>query len=322
MRKVLWILSAISLVLFVLLLSQISWSDAVRAISNAKASYIVGYLAVSATILLLGALRWHIILRAKEIRAPFVATLGAHLSGYAVSFVTPGPKVGGEPVRAGIIARKRASFGKAFSTVLLDKMVAMQVFSVLFFSFILFFTLNGSMPATLAVPLIIVSALFLACAMVFAYLSATGSPLSLTLARKLPLPKKVHDELDTFRLAIRSFYRADRGPFVASHCIAAVAWLLSLVEYKFLLLILGFDVGWGGVFIVFSLIGIAYAIPIPLALGTLEAGQVAAFSVLGLPGGAGVLLALITRLRDISFTLIGFMTLLYYGTFGSEKKIR
>lgn len=322
MKKFLWVLSAISLGLFVVLLSQISWTDAMRAVTSAKPWHIIAYLAVSTTILLLGALRWFVVVRAKDIRVRFRSVLGAHLAGYAVSFVTPGPKVGGEPVRAAILARKRTTFSKTFSTVLLDKLVAMHVFSIMFFASVIVFTVLGNLPAAIATPLLALSILFLVFSLGFAALSATGNPLSVTIARKLPLPKTVHKELDTFRLSIRAFYREDRWPFIISHIIAATAWLLSLVEYKALLLILGFDVSWSAVFIVYSMVGIAYALPIPLAIGTLEAGQLAAFTLLGLPGGSGVLLALMTRLRDMTFTTIGFMMLLYYGTTRAEKAIR
>jgi uncharacterized protein (TIRG00374 family) len=120
-------------------------------------------------------------------------------------------------------------------------------------------------------------------------------------------------ELDNFERTLVVFYRAQPREFFTVHLLAAIAWMISLIEYYALIKALGFDAPMYGIFIVYSFIGLAYMLPVPLAIGTLETAQAAAFSIIGLPALGGVLLAFVTRLRDLSISALGFIILLYYG---------
>jgi hypothetical protein len=69
------------------------------------------------------------------------------------------------------------------------------------------------------------------------------------------------------------------------------------------------------VFIVFSVVGIAFLVPVPMGLGSLEVFQASLFSILGLGSAAGVGLAMITRARDLLWVLVGVIFSLYIGAF-------
>ncbi len=319
MRKLyIWLSLLVGIVLFAILLVHIPWQDALKVLTEAKPEYLTVYLGASAAILVLHSWRWRVILKAKGVNVPLYNLLSYRMAGNAVSFVLPGPKIGGEAVRAGLVSRhtfhrKKTSFSKALSTVMLDRSVEFQTFVVLFFIGVLWLALHGGIPAHLKTVMVAAAVLLVAITLVLTISMYRGKPLVLHALRKFPFARNLHKELHVFEQTIASFYREDKLDFILSHCIAAVAWFLSFIEYKYLLLLLGYDVPLYGIFIIYSFVGFAYAIPIPLALGSLEAAQATAFTLLGLPAGSGLILAFITRLRDMILTLLGFMVLIYYG---------
>jgi uncharacterized protein (TIRG00374 family) len=67
-------------------------------------------------------LSWWIILRSYGIRLPLPQVIGARLSGYAISYLTPTLYFGGEPVRALMVAGKTdAPTTRIFATVFLER---------------------------------------------------------------------------------------------------------------------------------------------------------------------------------------------------------
>jgi glycosyltransferase 2 family protein len=321
-RRLVWLSLGIGLLLFFVLLHSLNWREALDLVllgGGGSRKYLYLYLIVSIVIVLGHTLRWYVVLRSKGIEIPFLRALGYRYASYAVSFVTPGPKVGGEPVRASLLTRhrtkkgRRIRFAEALSLGVADRATEVQAFAVMFFIGVLTLAALGELPLHLRFLLIALSTVFLLLIVYFVLNTMFGKPILLQLVKKLPLKAKMRRELAHFETSVVSFYRKEPGAFVLAHIIAAFAWLLALLEYKYLLLFLGLDVPLWAVFIIYSSVGLAYMVPVPLALGVLEGVQAATFTLLGLTPGAGILLALITRSRDVLFTIIGFMALIYYG---------
>jgi len=67
-------------------------------------------------------LSWWIILRSYGIRLPLSTVIGARLSGYAISYITPTLYFGGEPVRALMVSGKTdAPTTRVFATVFIER---------------------------------------------------------------------------------------------------------------------------------------------------------------------------------------------------------
>jgi glycosyltransferase 2 family protein len=314
-RRYIWLSLLVGLVLFTLLLVKLPWDQAVNIVARGNPDHLVVYLVASLAIILLHAWRWQLILKAKDVHTSFLRALSYKFAGFAVSFVTPGPKVGGEAVSAGLVSRheKNVRFSKAISTIVIDKSTEIQAFAALFFIVVLVLAFFGELPTNVRVILLVLASLLLGAVAFYVFNVRKGRLFFVKLLRKFSTNKKMHQGIAHFEETLVSFYKEDRTFFIIAHVLSAVAWFISFVEYKYLLLFLGFDVPLYGVFIVYSFVGLAYAIPIPLALGTLEGSQATAFKILKLDPAAGVVLALITRLRDIVFAIIGFGILTYYG---------
>jgi hypothetical protein len=131
---------------------------------------------------------------------------------------------------------------------------------------------------------------------------------------------KYQQVIADFEKPIIKFYNQEKKAFFVALSISLLSLCLSIVEYKILMLMLGINAPLSIVFIVFSVVGIAFLVPVPMGLGSLEALQASLFSVLGLGSAAGVGLAMITRARDLLWVLVGVILSLYIG--GFKKVVR
>ncbi len=301
------------------------FKDLLTLLLGLRLRYIFLYLIVSFGIFLLLVLRWHVICRSHGLRIPWWHLVGYRYVGHAISFITPGPKVGGEPARAALMKRDDVKLTVAFSTVIADKTIELTSFGLMFVFALGFalFTLDLSFP--------IEAGLGTACLIVLVVISygfiemARGRDPVMRLFRLLRLHKikwlrRYEKELRDFEKNIHGFYGDNKKAFWLAQGVSALAWTASLLEYRLLLLALGFTASFAQIFVIYSVVGAAYTLPVPLALGTLEASEASVFSALDFPAAAGAALALITRARDLLWTLVGFVLMGYYRMgFGGKK---
>ena len=76
-------------------------------------------------------------------------------------------------------------------------------------------------------------------------------------------------------------------------------WILTIVEFKVLLLLFNYSLPIRTVFFVLLAVGLAMMIPVPAALGVLEIGQASLFQIAYKKSGLGLVIGLITRVKDI-----------------------
>jgi len=294
------------------------FADFLAFVLNIPLSLLGAYIAVSFVIFLVLVWRWSVVLKAHNIHLPARKILGYRYVGFAVSFVTPGPKVGGEMARAALMKRDKVPFPKGFSSVIADKTIELSSFGLMFFfSLVVALALLPVPPGMRAAMTVVTVILFLIVAQGFILMIQGKDPVTKLFKflrlNKIPALKKYKKELQEFEKNILAFYGKHTKKFWQAQAISALAWLLALVEYYLVFRMLGITPGFVDVFLVYSVVGMIYMIPIPLALGSLEAGQAGMFVALGFPAAAGAVVAMITRARDLLWTLIGFILLAYYG---------
>ena len=106
--------------------SVIAWIDALGPIGLAAVFGDV-FLAVASWIA-----SWWFILRAYGVRIPFRSVVGARLSGFAVSYITPSLYFGGEPIRAALaVGRTNAPVTRIVATIVIERFLG--GISILFF---------------------------------------------------------------------------------------------------------------------------------------------------------------------------------------------
>ncbi|MFP4524317.1 MAG: lysylphosphatidylglycerol synthase transmembrane domain-containing protein [Candidatus Woesearchaeota archaeon] len=303
-----------------IIFTKVGLGQALNTIWNAPLLAVIAYAAITFGIMALLVWRWRVIIKTQESHVPtFWQLFRYHLIGYAISYVTPGAKMGGEPVRAALLSRHKESFKEAGSTVFVDKSVELTTSATFFAVGAAVLLLAHAMPTQAQELMIIMAVVLLVLIGFFYYLMFTGKDFlsqlfSLTMLHKTRVGKKWVKHIKEFEQHILDFYRKDPKHFLSTVGISSLSWALMFVEYALIMVILGIpQPSVLELFLVITFIGAAYIIPLPMALGTLEAGQVSVFRMIGLPAAAGVGVAVVTRLKDIVLTVIGFACASYYG---------
>ena len=98
--KALAITSLIGLVLVYFTYSHFGFGEVIKGFKNFTIDVLIFYLVAVILIELLLSLRWYVVLRAFNLKIPFLYTYLYKMSGYCVGYLSPQAHVGGEPVRA------------------------------------------------------------------------------------------------------------------------------------------------------------------------------------------------------------------------------
>lgn len=315
----------LGIVLLIIVLLKYPFKDVASTFSHVTPKLLIAYLCVSFSIMMLFAIRWRFVLKTLGYKVPFIDVFGFRVIEYGISYITPSGKAGGEPVRAALLMKRGICFKEGLSTVFADKTIELSV-SLLFFIFgILTLALGYALPAGLNVILILLSALLLFMIWKFYSRILRGKPVFVALFRFLRLHKvkflaKYQQAIVEFEQPIIKFYTEEKKAFFIALGLSILSLCLSLVEYKLVLLMLGIDAPLSVIFMVLSVVGIAFLVPVPMGLGSLEAFQAALFSVLGIGSASGIGLAMITRARDLLWVMVAVILSLYIGSFRSLVK--
>lgn len=311
---------------------QISLKEIIDLFVNSNHVATIFFVLFSIIIISLHTLRWKLIIKTTGHNIPFFKVLQYKIIGVGVSFITPGAKVGGEPIRAMLLSRHNVEFHKGLSTIITDKIVDLSVQGVMFVIAAVIAVTTLAMPKDMSYSLIFVAIFFSSLIIYTYYQIFNDKNLFLKLFKLLRLNKiqkfsKIEHKVVEFEKYIVSFHKEHNTQFYLSILITITAWICMFGEYYFALrMISNFPISIMQIFMIITMVGAAYLVPIPMALGVFEAGQITIFKVLNLSVAIGVGLAMVIRARDILWTLIGFIFVTINGitwkTIKEDKLIR
>ncbi|MCB0036403.1 MAG: flippase-like domain-containing protein, partial [Anaerolineales bacterium] len=114
---------------------------------------------------------------------------------------------------------------------------------------------------------------------------------------------------------IITFFREHPLSFMVAFTLSLLSWVAMAAEYWLMAYFIGLRMTpWQAVTLL-TAVRLAFLMPFPGAVGTLEAAQVWALEAMGLPAALGISLSLLIRGRDLSLALIG----LWWSGVGSLK---
>jgi uncharacterized membrane protein YbhN (UPF0104 family) len=261
--------------------------------------------------------RWWLILRAWGYAINYITLAGYRLAAFGVSYFTPGPQFGGEPLQVYLTRRHHGlPYDRAVAAVTLDKLLELLVnFSFLVLGVWLvgrqgFFSaaVNRSLVLFAAGLLVLPAAVLLA-------LAAGQHPLSgmLWLARPLVAPLdnrlpgatwsrrygRVMEVTRASEVLVTDFYGRYPGWLLMALLASGLSWILLLGEYWLMLWLLGAGLNLGQAMIALTVARLAILLPLPGGLGVLEASQVLALGMLGVDPATALSVALLIRARDV-----------------------
>jgi len=304
----------------VVIYNLINIKEVIMMLKNTTLLLISLYLLIQMTMIMIITWRWKVVLESQGINHIKHASLAKYvLVGIGISFLTPSGKLGSEPIRAGLLSSKEnIKFEKAFSSVVIDRALDVSASVTFFVVGMLIMLFVFVISPAFADLLLLVSAILLLAIIIFNYRMLKGKKVFHTTFRILRLHKfkklrKFESKLISIEKLIIKFYHKDTKYFYQAISISLLSWVLMFFEYKVAGLMIGQNLNPMQSFLIFSFVGMAYILPVPMALGTLEASQISAFSIIGISAAAGLALSFLVRLKDFIVAIIGVIIL---GTHG------
>jgi uncharacterized membrane protein YbhN (UPF0104 family) len=314
-----WIAQLVLAVLGVAVLAGIveryGWAEIRASFSTVRPRWLALYAAVVLVIYAGYALRWRALLRALDADVALRRLFGVRLAGLSVGSLTPGAKLGGEPLRAYLLARDGVPGGAAIATVIVDRgleLVANVVFAV---GYCAAFALRDRVMAGRVLVVIAASGVALALGVV-AVTARLRAGRSLVPARFAPAIARIGGGhavmLETDAAVRRLLFEHGRLVLVALGS-ALVLNALILGEYACLFAAFSRVPSLPDLAGVLLGVGLAHALPVPASLGALESTQVALFHLTQGGDALGLVAAGVARIRDIVWTVPGAVYLLLRG---------
>jgi len=270
---------------------------------------IVIWLLINIGLVILMTGRWWLILQAWGHRLPYFRLTRYRLGSFAVSYFTPGPQFGGEPIQVLTLKHYHGISGTtSTASVGLDKLFEL----IANFSFLVFGT-------TIALTNTWISDEWRKSGLIFAMvlLAIPLAYLVLMLSGKQPLnrftdflPRKISQ--NWISLALRKVENEMSGfcidfpkTVLQVIMVSLSVWLVMVFEYWLLTYSLGLRLSLSQAVSALTATRLAFLTPLPGGLGALEAGQVLAIQTLGMEPAYGISISLLIRLRDVFLGLVG-----------------
>lgn len=309
--RLLWL--SILAALFYFALRNAPLSEILQTLKQLQLWQITLILLINALVIAAMTARWWIIVHAENSSVPFLPLVGYRLSVFGLSYFTPGPQVGGEPLQVIYLQRNHGlSFARAASAVIMDKLLEFLVNFVLIgigaWAIFRVGLVSGSgIRLTLS---LIGLAVLLMWPLVHILLLYNGvMPISRILLRQ-PFIQKNHPSVRLIivaeRMASAFCRRHVRAMFLAIG-VSLLSILGIAVEYYLMVSFLGMQMNAIQIFAALTAMQAAFLMPLPGGLGALEASQVIALSAFGYPASAAISLTLLMRGRDLLNGSVGLL---------------
>jgi uncharacterized protein (TIRG00374 family) len=266
-------------------------------------------LGINIFIFVLISLRWWMILRAQGSHVPLYSVIGYRLAGFGLTYFTPGPQFGGEPAQVYLLKEKEGiPVSPAATSVAIDKLLELLAnFSFLLVGVSVLLS-SGVINGDNRLAVIIFPVLLLSVPVI--YLLALRSdhlPFSYVL-NKLSLKISMSARYQGMRIKINetealvaAFCKRNVAVLLAGAGLSIAIWALMIFEFGLMMQYLGVQFNLVQILIALTAARIAFLLPVPAGLGTLEAGQVMAMGLIGVNPAIGISLSLLIRARDILF---------------------
>jgi uncharacterized protein (TIRG00374 family) len=311
MLRLLWVLILVALLYFALRNAPLI--EIWNTLKQLTFQQIIIILTLNILVITAMTARWWIIVHAENPSVPFLPLIGYRLTVFGLSYFTPGPQVGGEPLQVIYLQRKHGiSFARATSAVIMDKLLEFLVNFILIgvgvWTIVRVGLISGN-GIRLNLSLIGL-AILLTWPIVHIVLLYKGiMPISEILLRQPFIPKN-NKSIRLIVVAERMaslFCNKHIGAMIAAVGASLITILGIVIEYYLMVTFLGMRINSIQIFAALTSMQVAFLMPLPGGLGALEASQVFALGAFGQPASAAISLTLLIRARDILNGGIGLL---------------
>ena len=274
-------------------LRQLPFSDIIAQIAALQWHQWLAWTVINGLILYLAVKRWQLLALSMKAYLSLTQLFCLRQAGSAVSFLTPGPHFGGEPLQLYWLHRHhKLSLHQAGATLGLDRFMETAVNIAVLLGCVLILLGTTVLPAGnwIQISGVLTGVLLL---MIIAVLMLVRHPR--WLAHKL----RPVTEL------LRGVWTGHKAKLASALILSLVTWLILFAELTLLMRFTGVIPTLPELLLIMVGLRLAMLLPVPGGIGTIEASLLWSFSVLGFPVSAAAGLIALIRLRDAIVLLIG-----------------
>lgn len=258
-------------------------------------------------------LRWWVIVRAENNHIPYLPLFLVRIAVFGVSYFTLGPHVGGEPIQVFYLQRRyKLTFTHATASVIMDKLLELLANFVLLAVGLTAILHAGILSTGGSGSRVSLGGLVILCMWPLVHiflLYQRRYPLS-ALLRSLPFVKKDSKPVRFIAASERlagTFCRRHLPSLIWATAISVLAGVGMVNEFALIVKFLGIQLSSWQTIAAWTAGWLSLLVPLPGGLGALEASQVFALGMFGVPAALALGVALVMRGRDL---LIGGLALL------------
>jgi lysylphosphatidylglycerol synthase-like protein len=231
--------------------------------------------------------------------------VGFRAAEHAVSTLLPSAHLSGEPVRAFLLRRRGIDWPLAIASVATDRLLEMTVAAVAGPAYVVwFFAANAS--SAWAARWAMAGMVACIVGLVLLYVRAFSRGGFLPLVFRAKQTGSFVRSVDAIERKIVDFIRCPA--FVPGLLLAALAEALVLVEFWMLARAFALPISLATLVGVMVGMGIAQLLPVPAAVGSLEATEVGVVKLAGGEASLGLAVGMIVRLRETLWIVVGLAT--------------
>lgn len=293
-----------------LALRDVDFANVLAALGKLGVWQIAALVILNALALLAFSGRWWIILRAQGHPIPYLTLARYRTAAFGVSYFTPGPQFGGEPLQVYLLQRNHNVPGPvAAASTAVDKVLELLAnFAFLAFGLLVIARQN-------VVPGLadgnVVGALLVLLALPLGFLATAWfgwSPLTRLMALapiRSPRYQQACGAVRESESQVTLFCRQQPASLLWALAFSILSWGLILIEYWLSMSFLGLPLTSLQLIVALTINRLAFLVPLPGGLGALESSQVLAMTALGLPPAVGITQSLLIRARDVAVGGLG-----------------
>ena len=300
-----------------LVISRLPLADLGSSLSQLSHTNWIVWIFINVFIIVLLTSRWKSLTKAIGTSTKFFSLLRVRQAGQLINFVTPGPQLGAEPLQVyWLWKRYCVPAHAALLTVGLDRFYEFWVnFAVLLLAvLVLFHSTTISLIDWRVVAVMLISLMLLMS--LIAWIVLRKPTLIRNFLKRLTSPwqqhKKLnglHSEWTRFQELLNRVETEERYALFIALLVSLLSWIGMILEFWLLLQFVSVPIDVATFIFLFVIVRLAFLLPFPGGLGTVEAALFWAFQSQALPLSAAAALITLMRLRDVAILVTGAVVL-------------
>jgi uncharacterized protein (TIRG00374 family) len=300
-----------------LVISRLPLADIGSSLLQLSLTNWIVWIFINVIIIVLLTARWNSLTKAIGSSTNFFSLLRVRQAGQLINFVTPGPQLGAEPLQVyWLWKRYYMSAHAALLTVGLDRFYEFWVnFAVLLLAvLVLFSSTTIALIDWRVVAAMLVSLMLL---MSLAAWIVLRKPIPIrNFLKRLTSPWQrhkrlsgLHSEWAKLQELLKRVITEKRNTLFIAFLLSLVSWVGMVLEFWLLLEFISVPIDVATFIFLFVIVRLAFLLPFPGGIGTVEAALFWAFQSLTLPLSAAAALITLMRLRDLVILVTGAVVL-------------